>query len=58
LEQEFIEQNPGAAHGTLAWTEFSWDPDLPQGFESWDELFSTRPPAGYALDDRTKSEIK
>jgi hypothetical protein len=53
FEQEFIEPSPGVARTVLVWTDFVWDPALPPGFGNWDELFSTQPPAGYALDDRT-----
>jgi hypothetical protein len=35
-------------------TNFEWDPPLPNGFRSLDELFSTRPPEGYELKDETK----
>jgi hypothetical protein len=55
LEQEFINPRPGIRRSTLIWTDFAWDPQLPQGFTTLDELFSTRPPDGYALDDQTKS---
>ena len=54
LEQQFLDPSPGVAQSTLIWTEFAWDPPLPQGVTNLDELFSTRPPDGYALDDRTK----
>jgi hypothetical protein len=40
----------------LVGTDFEWDPDLPKGFKNVDELFSTRPPPGYTLDDQTKNE--
>lgn len=36
-------------------TEFEWDPKLPDGVESADDLFSLIPPAGYKLDDQTKN---
>jgi hypothetical protein len=55
LEQEFIDPSAGVTRSKLVWTDFSWDPELPHGFTSLDELFSTRPPHGYALDDQTKS---
>ena len=55
MEQEFIDPKPGVTRTTLVWTEFAWDPELPQGFANLNELFSTRPPGGYALDDQTKS---
>src|SRR5262249_62275575 len=54
LEQEVIDPSPSVTRSTLVWTDFAWDPELPQGFRSLDELFSTRPPAGYTLDDRTE----
>jgi len=53
LDQESIDSD--SSRSTLVWTDFAWDPDLPQPFRSWDELFSTRPPHGYTLDDRTSS---
>jgi hypothetical protein len=55
LEQEFVNPSPGITRSALVWTDFAWDPELPHGFISLDELFSTRPPHGYALDDQTKS---
>jgi hypothetical protein len=56
LEQKFIDPSPGITHSTLVWTDFAWDPELPQGVANLNELFSTRPPDGYALDDRTKNK--
>jgi hypothetical protein len=55
LEQEFIDPSPSITRSALVWTDFAWDPELPHGFTSPNELFSTRPPHGYALDDHTKS---
>ena len=55
LEQEFIDPSPGITRSALVWTDFAWDPELPHGFTSLDELFSTRPPHGFTLDDQTKS---
>ena len=55
MEQEFIDPSPGITRSTLVWTDFAWDPELPPGVRSLNELFSTRPPAGYAVDDQTKS---
>ena len=42
----------------LAWVydDFVWDPKLPDGFKSLDELFSVEPPAGYTLTDETKKD--
>jgi hypothetical protein len=54
LEQEFTDPTPDITRRALIWTDFSWDPQLPHGFTSLDELFSTRPPHGYALDDQIK----
>jgi hypothetical protein len=54
LEQQLLDASPGVPQSMLIWTEFAWDPQLPQGVANLDELFSTRPPAGYSLDDRTK----
>jgi hypothetical protein len=55
LEQEVIDPSPGVIRSTLVWTDFAWDPAVPLGFRSLDELFSTRPPAGFTLDDQTRS---
>lgn len=35
-------------------TDFEWDPKLPTGVKSVDDLFGLTPPAGYKLDDQTK----
>jgi hypothetical protein len=40
----------------VVWTDFAWDPELPKGYRSLDELFSTRPPDGYMLQDRTSDK--
>ena len=53
LEQECIDPKPGVARATLIWTDFAWDPELPAGFESLDQLFSAQPPDGYTVEDRT-----
>lgn len=37
-------------------TDFEWDPELPKGIKNLDELFSTKPPEGYALDDQTQKD--
>jgi hypothetical protein len=55
LEQESINPSPEINRSTLVWTDMAWDPQLPPGFRSLDELFSTRPPDGYALEDLAKS---
>jgi hypothetical protein len=55
LEQESLDPSPGITRSTLVWTDLAWDPELPPGLKSLDELFSTRPPDGYALDDHTQS---
>jgi len=54
LEQTLVDS--GSPRRTLIWTDFAFDPDLPPGVTNLNELFSTRPPDGYALDDRTKRE--
>ena len=43
---------------TLRWTftDHEWDPKLPDGVKSADELFSVKPPAGYELTDHTKKD--
>jgi hypothetical protein len=55
LEQESIYPRPEIIRSTLVWTDMAWDPELPPRFRSLDELFSTRPPNGYTLDDQTKN---
>jgi len=55
MEQEFDDPSPGITRSTLVWTDFAWDPELPPGIESVNQLFSTRPPDGYTLDDQTRS---
>ena len=55
LEQESINPSPEIIRRTLIWTDMAWDPELPPGFRSLDDLFSTRPPDGYTLDDQTKN---
>jgi hypothetical protein len=37
-------------------TDYEWDPPLPKGFANLDALFSTRPPEGYSIEDRTKEK--
>lgn len=54
MEQEFLDLSPGVICSTLVWTDIAWDPEPPPGFRSPDDLFSTRPPDGYTLDDQTK----
>jgi hypothetical protein len=54
LEQESMGPSPGTIRSTLVWTDIAFGPELPPGLRSLDELFSTRPPDGYALDDRTR----
>jgi hypothetical protein len=52
-EQVFFDPTADSQRRRLVWTDFAWDPGLPEGCRSLDELFSTRPPDGYALHDRT-----
>jgi hypothetical protein len=54
MEQELIHPAPEITRTRFVWTDFEWDPELPRGFESLDELFSTQPPEGYALIDQTR----
>jgi hypothetical protein len=54
FEQDSIGPNPDVVRTTLVWADFVWGPELPPGIRSLDELFSTRPPKGYALDDQTR----
>lgn len=50
--------NPGfeVASNRLVWSDFAWDPEVPSGFRNLNDLFSTRPPEGYMLDDQTKEK--
>jgi hypothetical protein len=52
-EQVLFEPAAASRHRRLIWTDFAWDPALPPGCRSLDELFSTRPPVGFTLEDRT-----
>jgi hypothetical protein len=54
MEQELTHPTPDITHTRFVWTDFEWDPELPKGFRNLDELFSTRPPEGYTLNDQTK----
>jgi hypothetical protein len=56
MEQVLTHPTPEIARTRSVWTEFEWDPELPNGFRSLDEVFSTRPPEGYALNDQTRNE--
>jgi hypothetical protein len=56
MEQEFIDPTPDVSRKKLVWTDFAWDPEVPGGFRDVQELFSTRPPDGYTLDDQTKEK--
>jgi hypothetical protein len=56
MEQELTWPGPDVTRQRFVWTDFQWDPELPQGFSSPAELFSTRPPLGYALDDQTRAK--
>jgi hypothetical protein len=51
LEQEFMQPMPDVSRNKLVWTDFAWDPELPSGVRNLQELFSTRLPEGYVLDD-------
>jgi hypothetical protein len=53
MEQVLFDPAGGSPLRRLVWTDFAWDPGLPEGCRSLDELFSTRPPDGYTLHDRT-----
>jgi hypothetical protein len=57
MEQESIDPSPGITRSTLVWTDFAWDPELPAGVRSLNELFSTQPPDGYNLDDQTRNRM-
>lgn len=54
LVYEMIDPTPKISRNRFTWTDFEWDPALPNGVKDVDELFSTRPPEGYALDDQVK----
>jgi hypothetical protein len=52
MEQVFFDPAADSQRRRLVWTDFAWDSELPNGCRSPDELFSTRPPDGYALLDQ------
>ena len=54
MEQERTYPRPEITRTRFVWTDFEWDPDLPKGFRSLDEIFSTQPPEGYSVNDQTK----
>ena len=54
LHSEFTWKEGGTT--LISETDFQWDPELPRGFRSLDELFSTRPPDGYTLKDDTAKD--
>jgi hypothetical protein len=56
MEQELTDPGVNIVRERFVWSDFEWDPELPGGFRNLDDLFSTRPPEGYALDDRAKKE--
>jgi hypothetical protein len=56
MEDEFVDPTPDITRNTFVWTDFEWDPELPGEFRNLDQLFSTRPPDGYAIDDQTKKD--
>jgi outer membrane lipoprotein-sorting protein len=56
MEQEVTGSGVKVVRNRFVWTDFEWDPELPKGFRNLDELFSTRPPEGYTLDDQTKDK--
>jgi hypothetical protein len=56
MEQELTRLTPAITRTRFVWTDFEWDPDLPKGFGSLDEFFSTRPPEGYTLNDQTRND--
>jgi hypothetical protein len=53
LEWELVTAN--ATHKFVD-TDYEWDPPLPKGSTSLDSLFSTQPPEGYQVKDRTKEK--
>jgi hypothetical protein len=55
LEQVFFASSADSQR-RLVWTDFAWDPELPDGCRSLDELFSTRPPDGYTLQYQTNEK--
>ena len=46
MEYQMIDPTPDITRNTYVWSDFEWDPELPQGFKGLDELFSARPPSG------------
>jgi hypothetical protein len=55
FRSEYELVTPTATHKFVD-TDFEWDPALPKGFMNLDALFSTRPPEGYTIEDRTKEK--
>jgi hypothetical protein len=53
MEQVFFGPIADSPPRRFVWTDFAWDPELPKGCRSLDELFSTRTPQGYTVHDRT-----
>jgi hypothetical protein len=56
MEEEVTGPGENVLRNRSLWTDFEWDPQLPKGFRTLDELFSTRPPEGYTLDDHTREK--
>src|SRR5262249_14177822 len=56
MEEELATSRPTTVGTRFVSTDFEWDPALPKGFGDIDELFSTQPPEGYALDDQTSEK--
>jgi anti-sigma factor RsiW len=55
-EEERIDPSPNVTKLKQVMSDFEWDPELPEGFKTSDQLFSTRAPDGYTVEDKSKKE--
>jgi hypothetical protein len=58
MEQELGNPTPDVLRNRLVWTDFEWDPELPKGCRTLDELFATQPPVGYRVNDQTNLPVQ
>jgi hypothetical protein len=54
MEYEMVNPTPGITRNQFTWTDFEWDPKL-SDVKNLDELFSTEPPKGYAVQKVDKT---
>jgi hypothetical protein len=52
IEYEYTDSTPRIAKNTFVYSDFAWDPDV----KDLQTLFSTVPPAGFSVEDDTKSK--